>query len=829
MNKILYYILFKIACILFTLNFTYRTYNVAKNIFTREFRNKINNLKKELRKEKDFNYILNYKGGPIEPEWEWVKNISIVYTWVDGSDIDLSLIKSKYNGGSMNVNSRDRSADELRYSLRSLYKYLPWHNGTIFIVTDNQIPPWLDVENNRIKIIYHENIIPKHINPTFDSSTIECFLDKIPNIGEIFIYLNDDFFFNNFIHPSFFFSSETFYPKIFRTRKEVINKENVEKIIKENDVHNIYTASVYYTYEIIKKYFDNNFKYYHLAHSAYVCYTYFFEPFRQFFLNELKVVFSHRFRCAYKPVTLYLYQNLLLYANEKLPFNSTSEYKEKLINFRNSYLLSNNSMSNYSFELVQNEITKLFVKFSSVNDISNLNYMQFNNLMNNRNILLYNINDKYNIPNALYEFTEFMMIRYPENTTFEKEKYVNLEKKYLYKLQYINETIEQSNNNYRIQHTQNNYFKKLFFNKKNIEYIKEYLKEKEKLSKVKTLSKLDEEEKEILFNYDGRELEPEWRWVKTISIVYIITEKENNNANQLKYSLRSIEYFLPWFMGTIYIIIQNPYYDLEWLNKNYEHVKIINPKNIVSKRIHTLKEYSKEIIEFYLDKIPFISDKFIYLNANYYFKNYIHPRFFFNKEFFPKYNFVRLLDDISSNILDKKNESFFKTYEEIKKIFGNNYINNYRILLNSPISLYRDLFKPVRKLYLSRFLNSSCINFDLLPMYLISTYNIYGTSQIYFPEYVAGFGDIRNISPPSIKYNKRISYYGFDITSDFILKKSLYRLDLSKVREETLFNFKKSKFLFFSIEFSNNNDKLELNCLCKLLNKLYKNRSNYEM
>jgi hypothetical protein len=169
---------------------------------------------------------------------------------VDGSDLDLSQIKSKYNGGNNQVDSRDRSADELRYSLRSLNKYLPWHNGTIFIVTDNQIPTWLNVENKRIKIIYHEDIIPKHINPTFDSSTIECFLDKIPNIGEIFIYLNDDFFFNNFIHPSFFFSSETFYPKIFRTREEIIDKEKVEKIIKENDVHQIYTASVYYTYEI---------------------------------------------------------------------------------------------------------------------------------------------------------------------------------------------------------------------------------------------------------------------------------------------------------------------------------------------------------------------------------------------------------------------------------------------------------------------------------------------------------------------------------------------------------------------------------------------------
>ena len=154
----------------------------------------LNNIKKIITK-KDLFYILNYKGGALEPEWEWVKNISFVYTWVDGSDINLANIKSIYNGGNKEVNSRDRSADELQYSLRSLKKYLPWHNGTIFIVTDNQIPKWLDINNNQIKIISHEEIIPKYINPTFDSSTIECFLDNIPEISDIFIYLNDDFFF----------------------------------------------------------------------------------------------------------------------------------------------------------------------------------------------------------------------------------------------------------------------------------------------------------------------------------------------------------------------------------------------------------------------------------------------------------------------------------------------------------------------------------------------------------------------------------------------------------------------------------------------------------
>ena len=710
--------------------------------------------------------------------------------------------------------------------MRSLKKYLPWHNGTIFIVTNNQIPEWLNIEYNKIKIVNHEEIIPKYINPTFDSSTIECFLDKIPGIGEIFIYLNDDFFFNNYVHPAFFFNSESFYPKIFRTREEIIDIKNVEQIINENDIHYIYGASIYFTNEIIKKYFDNNFKYYNLAHNAYVCYTSFFEPFRQFFKEELKVVFSHRFRCAYKPITLYLYQMLLLYANEKLKFNSTLYYQKKLIDFQKTYFLHNNSIYNYSFDLVPYEITKLFVQFSFINDDSKLNYEQFIYLMKNRNILLYNINDKYNNTLALYEFTEYMITRYPENNTFEKDKYVELEKQYLYKLQYVNESMNENNDINRNRNKRFNYFNRLFFNENNINFIKEYIEEKKKLSVIRNISKMEEEEIKVLYNYKGKELGHEWEWVKNISIVYIIAEEEDNKINQLKYSLRSIAYYLPWFIGTIYIIVQSMKNDLSWLNFNNSHIKIINPNNIVSRRKNCY--LSKEIIEMYLDKIPDISERFLYLNPNHYFKNFIHPRFFFDKEFFPKYNFASPLCEITKIIKDKK-ESFFKTYEAIKVFFGNNYINNYRALLDSPLSLYRDLFSPVRKLYISQVSDSYFRNFDLLPMYLISTYNIYGASQIYFPKYVAGFGKIRTIDPPSLRQDRIISYYGFDITSEIIFKKTILNLDFSQDITESLNKIKESNALFFSFENKKNYKKSELNFLSNLLENLYDKKSFFEI
>jgi len=110
--------------------------------------------------------------------------------------------------------------DELRYSLRSLEKNLPWHEGTIFIVSPNQVPNWLNTDHPRVKIIDQASLLPPSANPTFNSFSIEFYLDKIPGLTERFIQLNDDYFFKRYIHPSFFFNKKRF-PNFYYGRTHV--------------------------------------------------------------------------------------------------------------------------------------------------------------------------------------------------------------------------------------------------------------------------------------------------------------------------------------------------------------------------------------------------------------------------------------------------------------------------------------------------------------------------------------------------------------------------------------------------------------------------------
>lgn len=52
------------------------------------------------------------------------------------------------------------SSQELKYSLRSLQKHAPWVRR-VFVVTNGQIPSWLNLDNPRITIVTHEvSLVP---------------------------------------------------------------------------------------------------------------------------------------------------------------------------------------------------------------------------------------------------------------------------------------------------------------------------------------------------------------------------------------------------------------------------------------------------------------------------------------------------------------------------------------------------------------------------------------------------------------------------------------------------------------------------------------------
>jgi hypothetical protein len=141
-----------------------------------------------------------------------VDPIDIVYTWVDGADPswqEAFRATAGDNGRGVDEVALDparyRSRDELRYSLRSVWAFCGWARR-IHIVTAGQVPDWL-VEDDRIRVVDHSEILPADALPTFNSHAMESALHHIDGLAEHFIYFNDDMLVGRSLRPEDFFTS----------------------------------------------------------------------------------------------------------------------------------------------------------------------------------------------------------------------------------------------------------------------------------------------------------------------------------------------------------------------------------------------------------------------------------------------------------------------------------------------------------------------------------------------------------------------------------------------------------------------------------------------
>lgn len=156
--------------------------------------------------------VLNW---PLPHLYTITEPIDLVYTWVDGNDLEWQKRKLAAQGmidpSTLNetaaAHSRYANRDELRYSLRSVEYYASWYNH-IYLVTDGQVPEWLDVDHPRISVVDHREIFhDPSVLPVFNSHAIESQLHHIEGLSERYLYCNDDFMFMRPTNPEMFFTS----------------------------------------------------------------------------------------------------------------------------------------------------------------------------------------------------------------------------------------------------------------------------------------------------------------------------------------------------------------------------------------------------------------------------------------------------------------------------------------------------------------------------------------------------------------------------------------------------------------------------------------------
>lgn len=135
--------------------------------------------------------------------------IDVVYTWVDGADEKwrakrAASLHEPYHAEAAHA-SRYLNRDEMLYSLRSIAMYAPWVRH-IYVVTDDQVPSWLDPSTPGITVVDHTDIfVDQSVLPTFNSHSIESQLHHIDGLSEHFLYFNDDMLLGAPVTPEDFF------------------------------------------------------------------------------------------------------------------------------------------------------------------------------------------------------------------------------------------------------------------------------------------------------------------------------------------------------------------------------------------------------------------------------------------------------------------------------------------------------------------------------------------------------------------------------------------------------------------------------------------------
>ena len=141
-----------------------------------------------------------------------MEKVDFVLPWVDGSDPLWLAEKNKYsdykvNSSASSAVSRYRDWDNLQYWFRGVEKYAPWVNN-IFFITWGHLPGWLNLQHPKLRIVKHEDFIPKKYLPTFNSNARELNLHSIRDLSEHFVIFNDDTFIINKTNLSDFFNNQ---------------------------------------------------------------------------------------------------------------------------------------------------------------------------------------------------------------------------------------------------------------------------------------------------------------------------------------------------------------------------------------------------------------------------------------------------------------------------------------------------------------------------------------------------------------------------------------------------------------------------------------------
>lgn len=266
---------------------------------------------------------------------------------------------------------RTREWDTFKYWFRGIEKNCQWINKVYLIVqNENHIPEWLDRSNPKLRIVYHEEYIPKELLPTFNAMTIGTYVCNIPDLSNKYIMSDDDFYFLNPIEHDRFFK----YGKPVHLNNQ-INYELYDPKGSDEVFYHILNNNLKFEERFNKKV---KYAFYHLPEAR-------LKSFEQFILNK----YSEEIKQHFFP----------------------SKFRNK------------NNLCSYMYD----DLLKIFDKAWLGNPYKNCSYctlksnVDFNSYWN-KDIVCFNDTEQLdNYEETKQKFIDFLNKKFPDKCSFEKE------------------------------------------------------------------------------------------------------------------------------------------------------------------------------------------------------------------------------------------------------------------------------------------------------------------------------------------------------------------------------------------------------------------------
>lgn len=157
--------------------------------------------------------------------------IDAVYTWVDDEWPGYREQLQRYasdRGHDLNPNRTRDNLETVRYSLRSLERFVPWVRQVFLVTCRPQVPAWLNPA--AVRLVHHDEFIGAATLPTFSSFAIVSQLHRIDGLAPRFIYIEDDRMFGAPVRPGDLFDAAG-RPRVFLKWRHAIDPS------RHNDAH----------------------------------------------------------------------------------------------------------------------------------------------------------------------------------------------------------------------------------------------------------------------------------------------------------------------------------------------------------------------------------------------------------------------------------------------------------------------------------------------------------------------------------------------------------------------------------------------------------------